>query len=208
MISREWENWDKGEIAQAVDQRWSTSPVELEWRKILATDIETEIDGKTSMLEIGCGTGQIYGEMLKRQIVTDKSYTGGDISQKMLEIARHRFPEAKFTYLDILNLPYPDKSQPNVICIQVLQHLPHYSEAVKELIRITSGRLYITCWFNSGLKNQIVFGKTEWGASFYNNHYSLPRFLAFLYDNADAAIKSVCVKHLSGPSWSISLTLT
>jgi ubiquinone/menaquinone biosynthesis C-methylase UbiE len=149
--------------------------------------------------------------MLKRRIVTAKSYIGGDVSQKMLEIARERFPKAKFDYLDIFNLPYPDKSQPNVICIHVLQHLPHYAEAVKELIRITSRRLYIASWFNESFEDNIVFGETEWGASFYNNCYSLPKFLAFLYGNADAAIKSVCVKHLAKhlaePSYNISLTL-
>jgi ubiquinone/menaquinone biosynthesis C-methylase UbiE len=206
---REWENWDKGEIAQSVDQYWRNDSLEAEWRKLLVADIEAEIGRGTPILEVGCGSGVIYREMLKRGIVTAKSYIGGDVSQKMLEIARDRFPETKFTELDIFNLHYPDRSQPNVICIHVLQHLPHYAEAVKELIRIASRRLYIASWFNETSEDNIVFGDTGWGALFYENRYSLPKFLAFLYGNTEADIRSVCVKRLAKrpnrSSYSISL---
>lgn len=208
---REWENWDKGEIARSVDKYWCGDSLEAEWRKVLVRDIEAEIGRGTSILEVGCGSGLIYHEMLKRRIVTTKSYIGGDVSQKMLEIARGRFPQTSFSHLDIFNLPYSDKSQPNVICISVLQHLPHYAEAVKELIRITGRRLYIATWFNQSFEDNIVFGETAWGASFHDNCYSLPKFLAFLYGNTDANIKGLSVKLLAErparPSYGISLAL-
>ena len=208
---REWENWDKGEIARSVDKYWRGDSLEAEWRKVLVRDIKAEIGRRTSILEVGCGSGLIYHEMLKRRIVTAKSYIGGDVSQKMLEIARGRFPETTFSHLDIFNLPYPDKSQPNVICIHVLQHLPHYAEAVKELIRITGRRLYIATWFNQSFEDSIVFGETAWGAPFHDNCYSLPKFLAFLYGSTDANIKGLSVKLLAErpgrPSYRIGLAL-
>jgi hypothetical protein len=57
MSERCWENWDRGEIAQSVDRYWGSSPLEAEWRKILVADIEAEIGRKTSILEVGCGSG-------------------------------------------------------------------------------------------------------------------------------------------------------
>ncbi|HUV45502.1 MAG TPA: methyltransferase domain-containing protein [Dehalococcoidia bacterium] len=139
--------------------------------------------------------------------VSEKTYTGGDVSQDMLNIARQRFPETNFVYLDILNLPYASKSQPNVICVQVIQHLPHYTEAVKELIRITGKKLYIVSWFDKSLKDNIVFGRTEWDkTSFYNNIYSLPKFLRFTHEHTDTDMESLRAKHLQGSNFSISLT--
>ena len=208
---RYWQNWDKGQIAESVDQYWCNERSEIDWRKLLVADIKVEVGKKTRVLEVGCGSGLIYSEMLKRGVVTPKSYIGGDVSDRMLDIARHRFPKATFTHLDILNLPYPDKSQPNVICIHVLQHLPHYAQAVKELIRVTANELYIVTWFTQKPDDNIVFGETQpaYGASFYDNSYSLPKFVASLY--ADREVKRLCIKQLTDYpgrcSYSISLTL-
>ena len=205
MTDRYWQNWDKANIAKEVNNYWDTSAIVTEEAKTLAADIEQELGTRIPILEVGCGTGRIYRAILDRHIITPDLYTGGDVSHKMLDIARTRSPEAKFIDLDILNLPYPDKSQPNVICVQVLQHLPHYAQAVNELIRITRERLYIASWFHLGFKDKIMTEKKTWGAKFHNNHYSLPKFLAFLYSHT--GIKSVCIKQLGEPSCSLTLLL-
>lgn len=51
------------------------------------------------LLDIGCGLGDFYGWLKKSGIIME--YTGIDITPKMIEIARQRFPEARF---DIVNL--------------------------------------------------------------------------------------------------------
>lgn len=206
MAERYWQNWDEGEAAQSIDFYWVDNKFEANWRKLLVSDIQAEFGKKAPILEVGCGSGLIYEEMLRHRVVTTKSYLGGDISQNMLALARQRFPTAKFADLDIFNMPFPDKSQPNVICIHVLQHLPHYAEAMKELARITNRKLYMTSWFNQTGEDNIVWEDTPWGSPFYNNRYSLPKFLTFIYDNFCADVKSLCVKHLVGPSYSVSLT--
>lgn len=156
------------------------------------------------ILEIGCGSGMIYDELITHRMATADSYIGGDISQKMLDIAHDHFPLGNFLPMDIFSLPYQARTQPNVICIQVLQHLPTYTEAVKELLQITEQKLYITSWFSTKLKDNIKFGTTEWcGERFYNNVYSLPKFLAFLYEQTKA--KTVRIKQLANPSYSISI---
>ncbi|MBN2057872.1 MAG: class I SAM-dependent methyltransferase [Candidatus Saganbacteria bacterium] len=57
-----------------------------------------------SVLDVGCGFGDLYGffkseKMLGRQKIR---YTGYDISEKLLEVARKKYPEARFELKDIL----------------------------------------------------------------------------------------------------------
>lgn len=202
---RPWENWDKGETARLIDRYWASNRDEIAFRKMVAADIEVRLGRKIPLLEIGCGSGLIYAGLRRMGIVTPQTYTGGDVSAKMLEIARKRFPEARFVKLDVLSLPYPDNSQPNVICVQVLQHLPSYEEAMKELLRITASKLYIVSWFTPNADDEFTFSDIQWGGPFYNNCYSLPRFLSFVYRCATRPIEQAHIRHLVGPSYSITL---
>lgn len=180
-----WQNWDKGNIAKMVDDYWLEK--ERGWRNWLVLDIKKEFGKKVPLLDVGCGTGLIYQQMLKYHVVTPATYVGGDVSKKMLAIARQRFPEAKFVNLDIFNLSYPDHSQPNVMCISVIQHLPYYDQALNELMRVTGRKLYIVSWFTQAAEDKIVLG------NFYANHYSLSKFLTYVLMNSDRAVQDLRV---------------
>ncbi len=207
MEERYWENWDKPEVASSIDSYWRASEVEANWRKHLAEDLSAHFPKNSNILEIGCGSGLIYKLMLDHKIVKPTTYQGGDTSLKMLEIARHEYPDVRFDPLDIFKLPFEDSSQPNVVCIQVLQHLPAYEEAVTELVRICRDKLYIVTWFNYEAQDIIAFtGATADGTSFYNNAYSLARFEAFLYMSFGSRIKSLACSRVSGVSHSIAIT--
>ncbi len=206
-IQRYWQNWDKGDVAKLIDDYWVSA--EADWRELLAANVKEEFGTNVSLLEVGCGSGLIYKHLLQHQIVTPASYAGGDVSHKILSIARNRFPGSRFSNLDIFNLPYSDKSQVNVICIQVLQHLPYYDDALNELLRITSKKLYISSWFTSGPEDRLVLSEPSprWDyQTFQNNCYSLPKFIAYITDKSDRPIKTLQTHHFSGQNYSISLT--
>jgi len=64
-----------------------------------------------SLLDVGCGFGDLYGflkaeGLLHRNRIT---YTGYDISPKLLEVARKKYPEAKFELKDMLEDRYVTK---------------------------------------------------------------------------------------------------
>lgn len=204
---RYWQNWDKGEAAQRIDEYWLKS--EKPWRDMLAVEIKEELGKPDRLFEIGCGTGLIYEAMLRQGVVTPASYVGGDVSESMLSIARKRFPGASFVNLDIFNVDYIDKSCPTVICVHVLQHLPYYDKALSELLRITADRLYIVSWFNSTMEDELEFcvPSDRWdGQRFQNNCYSLPKFLSYILTHCDKPMASVRVANFGGQSHAITVT--
>lgn len=206
MRGRNWQNWDKGKTADAIDSYWVNSTYEKNWRKRLAAYIKKEFGKTTSILEVGCGSGLIYDELIRLRVVTPQTYIGGDVSHKMLDVARKRYPEVKFIYLDIFNLPFSVKSCPNILCIHVLQHLPNYVSALLELMRIAREKLLISSWFTQGPDDKIVFEDISYGGPFYNNQYSLPKFLTFIHEQVSIKIEKINIIKYREPTYSISIT--
>lgn len=57
------------------------------------------------VLDLGCGTGDFYQYLLDNSIECD--YTGYDINEKIVNIAKERFPKVKFEVKDILENSFP-----------------------------------------------------------------------------------------------------
>ncbi|HUT60383.1 MAG TPA: class I SAM-dependent methyltransferase [Phycisphaerae bacterium] len=57
-----------------------------------------ELAGR-SLLDVGCGLGDLLGYLLRRGI--DTEYTGVDISKKMLQAARRNHPDGRFVCADV-----------------------------------------------------------------------------------------------------------
>lgn len=92
-----------------------------------------------SILDVGCGFGDFYGflkaeGLLNRQRI---SYTGYDISPKLLEVARKKYPEARFELKDVMEDRYVPKFDyvfcSGVFNIRTTEEQGHL-EFVKEMI--------------------------------------------------------------------------
>lgn len=182
--SRYWQNWDRGRAARLIDEYWTGDPQEAAWRDTLCRSFADLLGAGGSVLEAGCGSGLVYEALLRHGIVREDSYTGGDVSAGMLEIARRRFPRARFLPMDLLALPCADRSYDAVVCIDVLQHLPTYDAALRELARVARKTLVIASWFTPAPEDQPVFSApcAQFdGQRFHENRYSLPRFLTRVF---------------------------
>jgi alkylated DNA repair protein alkB family protein 8 len=119
-------------------------------RKFFWRDLEfisQYVSDGDSILDYGCGNGRLL------EILGDKkiNYTGADISQELLNLARIKYPERQFVKLSgQAILPFPDNFFNEVISVAVFHHFPSFyaQEMAKELYRTTKpgGRIIITAW--------------------------------------------------------------
>ena len=90
-------------------------------------------------LDVACGTGR-YAEVL-----AEAGYlvTGVDTSPDMLDIARHKVPQASFQLADARKLPVQDRSVDLLTCALALTHLPELTAVITEFARVLrpGGRL-------------------------------------------------------------------
>jgi SAM-dependent methyltransferase len=99
------------------------------------------------ILDLGCGNGRLL------QIFKGKNidYFGVDSSEKLIEIAKKRYPNKKFQVADALNLPFPNNYFDKIYSIAVLHHIPSVEfrrRFLKEAKRVLKpeGLLILTVW--------------------------------------------------------------
>jgi SAM-dependent methyltransferase len=85
--------------------------------------IERYAPAASSLLELGCGTGAVL-----RGLSAVGSLAGLDISPKMLDIARARFPGAQFTQGDISSFDLGRRFDVVVCTYDVLNHLTEFDQ--------------------------------------------------------------------------------
>lgn len=203
---RYWQNWDNGEASKKIDTYWVQS--ENPWREMLVKQLKRNFKPGDSLFEVGCGSGLIFHKMREHGLVDGRTYQGGDISQEMLKLARGRTPDVNFVTTDIFKIDMQDAAQANVINIHVLQHLPGYEQPVRELLRITRDKLFIACWFNTGLEDEVHFSQPSdnWDKqSFHNNTYSMPKFISFIFANAPHKIWDLKIHHFENTNYGITV---
>ena len=101
------------------------------------------------ILDVGTGTGRAAIALAKRGAIV----TGVDASAEMLQVAERRAIEAgldprhtgggRVTFLrgDAHGLSYPDRSFDAVVCLRVLMHTPDWRASLRELCRVSAGRV-------------------------------------------------------------------
>ena len=99
----------------------------------------------TKILELGCGSGKVIAYLCKKGAI-ERNITGVDISNRLLDIARKKYPEAKFIKSDISSIKIPQKSFQLILAIRTFEYLSN-----KELVKTLK-----TC-FSSLKKNGVLF---------------------------------------------------
>src|SRR3989344_8442474 len=111
-----------------------------------------------SVLDLGCGNGRFYD--LVCQPGKNIKYFGVDKSERLIAIAKQRYPLAQFVLNDGLDLPFGDNFFDKVLCVSVLHHLPGYDlrrEFLRQALRVLKrgGILVLTTW-------HAAMGKERW----------------------------------------------
>jgi SAM-dependent methyltransferase len=73
-----------------------------------------------SVLDVGCGLGDLYGWMRKKRL--DVHYTGIDLTPGMVKRARQRFPTVQFRVQDLLDVSLPITRHDYVLSSGIFTH--------------------------------------------------------------------------------------
>lgn len=135
--------WDK--------QKGHLSDFSLKW-PMLSKYIP--ITDGVSILDFGCGNGEIIGEMKK--INPNAQYIGLDVSHTALQEAKKKNPQNSFFQIsDGGEFPIPDDSIDFVFSSEVIEHVYDTENAIKEISRVLKPRgiVLMTTPFHGFLKN-------------------------------------------------------
>lgn len=107
-----------------------------------------ELKPSDKVLDLGCGNGRLY--KLIEKFTHD--YTGLDISDELIKIAKKFYPKLPFVVGDALATPFKDSEFDAIISVATLHHIPSKikrNAALKEIFRITKpgGRVLLTVWY-------------------------------------------------------------
>ncbi len=129
-------------------------------RGYIPTQMERLLIGRVhkgdNVLDVGCGNGRYYPIFAQK----GAKYHGIDISSKLVEISKQKYPEGDFAVGDALFLPFKNNELDLFFSIAVLHHIPSreyrrrfFLEAFRALK--PGGRIFIMVWdlrFRSMLK--------------------------------------------------------
>jgi demethylmenaquinone methyltransferase/2-methoxy-6-polyprenyl-1,4-benzoquinol methylase len=93
-----------------------------------------ELKSNDRVLDLCCGTGDLAG--LIKKTFPDINVTGIDFSEKMLDIAKNKYPQVRFFQGDATNLPYEDNYFDVVTMGFGLRNIQNAEKAVEEVYRI------------------------------------------------------------------------
>ena len=88
------------------------------------------------VLDVGCASGGFFNIM--RSLEPHIEYTGIDIAEAAIELAKQKYPEARFLATDGIEIPFEGQSFDLVHCTSVLVIEPRYKELLKEMYRVSN----------------------------------------------------------------------
>lgn len=125
------------------------------------------VNPRDRILDLGCGNGRFFKIFESKPV----DYFGVDNSEKMVKIAKEKYPKGNFQVADALNLPFPSNYFDKIFSFAVFHHVPSEGfriEFLNEVKRILKpkGIFILTVWNLNPIK-MILVGKTKRAKDFF-----------------------------------------
>jgi ubiquinone/menaquinone biosynthesis C-methylase UbiE len=118
------------------------------------------LEPESRVLELGCGPGILWSSNLQR-IPPGWALTLTDFSAGMLQAARSRLPEDRFTFTvaDAQSLPFADAHFDAVIANHMVYHVPDLGRALQESRRVLKpgGHFYASTFGREDMRELLEF---------------------------------------------------
>jgi len=137
-----------------------------------------QVVGSESILEVGCGSGKEYVNLVLNREVKPRTYRGYDSSYRFIESCQSRFPGADFRLGSAMSLPEQVCSWDTVLCRHVLEHVQDWKIALTEAFRIARRRVIVVIW--RGLRDNAPSARKDLGDEGYAWDINRQEFLSFI----------------------------
>ena len=156
--------------------------IDLIWCEQIINYLEKKFNKKQSINDIGCMYGQLYKEILRRNLSSKYYYRGYDIDQNFINLGLKYFEDLKYklNFLDI-ERQTPTKSD-ITICSATFEHLDKPEIALNNLFKSTKKCLILRTMVGS---ENIFFEQTS--KKYVDQPYNINQFN--LYDLATIFLK-------------------
>lgn len=134
-------------------------------------------DTEFTLLDCGIMSGVIYSKLKNANQPVD--YTGIDINRTALEACRAKHPEARWLEANVTDLAFSNGSFDVVNCRHLLEHLPYYETAVREIFRVAR-RYVIICFFQPPRDPEVLLRHETDDGYIWLNRYAPGRFESLL----------------------------
>jgi len=171
MTKPNWQNWDDPGVAETIESYWQASIEEAAQRQALGNLCKHYLTSGNGVLEVGCGTGLVY-ERIVPSLVANDLYTGVDISEQMLRIARGKFPQARFLLGTGYGLDFADRSFDIALAFEVVIHIPDVGSFVRELFRVSRRAAIFSAYITGALDLEDGRGRVAGSGEFIERRYS------------------------------------
>jgi len=96
------------------------------------------VEKGTTILDVGCGNARDIGVLVQHEF----NCVGVDLSPSMINEGRRKLDRAHLQKVDLLvasatQLPFRSGSFNAIVCSEMLEHVPDYLDAVREIRRLT-----------------------------------------------------------------------
>src|SRR6266545_1005603 len=97
-----------------------------------------------TVLEVGCGSGDLAARLFRADGPPSVAYTEIDISPEEVARARARYPVGKFQVASAYDLPLPDRAFDLVVVCEVLEHLDRPADCLREVERVCAAHVLVS----------------------------------------------------------------
>ncbi|GAB1470958.1 hypothetical protein MASR2M66_18360 [Chloroflexota bacterium] len=136
LTQNQYKNSGNLDARVAIHKNFSTNP--YGWFNWVFDEL-TKLPANASILELGCGSGELWKECADR-IPAGWDITLTDLSDGMLDSARRNLTPLersfKFEKVDAQSIPYQDRAFDAVIANHMLYHVPNRIKALTEIKRV------------------------------------------------------------------------
>jgi SAM-dependent methyltransferase len=138
------------------------------------------LEGMTSVLDVGCGTGVMFELIRERR--PDLDYLGIDVTAQFVAAARERFPAdaARFREGSLYALDRLPGVFDAVLCRHILEHLPDFVPAVERMYARARRKLIIVFYLPPRPLRFRRKRDERFERGFYTHTYDLGRFVDHL----------------------------